>query len=121
MTEIFAEGLLKGKVVPVTSGGTGLEWAMGERFLSLGAKLVISGRREAVLRAAADELAGEVLPVPCDVRDPAQVSAMIDAAEARSGHVDVLVNNAAGNISQTERLSPRAVDAVLGTVLHGTL
>lgn len=120
MTEIFAEGLPKGKVVLVTGGGTGLERAIGERFLSLGAKLVISGRREAVLRAAADELAGE-LPVPCDVRDPEQVSAMIDAAEAHFGQVDVLVNNAAGNfISPTERLSPRAVDAVLGIVLHGT-
>jgi NAD(P)-dependent dehydrogenase (short-subunit alcohol dehydrogenase family) len=37
------------------------------------------------------------------------------------GAVDVLVNNAAGNFaSPTERLSHRAVDAVLGIVLHGT-
>ncbi len=121
MTEVFAEGLLKGKVVLVTGGGTGLGRAMGERFLALGAKLVISGRREAVLKEAADEMPGEVLNVPCDVRDPEQVSAMIDAAETHFGHVDVLVNNAAGNfISPTERLSPRAVDAVLNIVLHGT-
>ncbi len=121
MTEVFAEGLLEGKVVLVTGGGTGLGRAMGERFLALGAKLVISGRREAVLKEAADEMPGEVLSVPCDVRDPEQVSAMIDAAETHFGHVDVLVNNAAGNfISPTERLSPRAVDAVLNIVLHGT-
>ena len=62
-----------------------------------------------------------MLPVPCDVRDPEQVAAMIDAAESHFGQVDVLVNNAAGNfISPTERLSPRAVDAVLNIVLHGT-
>jgi len=121
VTEVFAEGLLEGKVVLVTGGGTGLGRAMGERFLALGAKLVISGRREAVLKEAADEMPGEVLSVPCDVRDPEQVSAMIDAAETHFGHVDVLVNNAAGNfISPTERLSPRAVDAVLNIVLHGT-
>lgn len=57
----------------------------------------------------------------CDVRDPAQVQQMVDAVEAHFGQVDVLINNAAGNfISPTERLSPRAVDAVLGIVLHGT-
>lgn len=121
MTEVFVNDLLRGKVILVTGGGTGLGRAMGERFLALGAKLVISGRREAVLQRAADELTGEVLPVPCDVRDPEQVSAMMDAAEAHFGRVDALVNNAAGNfVSPTERLSPRAVDAVLNIVLHGT-
>jgi len=123
--EVFAKDLLQGKVVLVTGGGTGLGRAMGERFLALGAKLVISGRREGVLQAAAKEMANgverEVLPVSCDVRDPEQVTAMIDAAEAHFGQVDVLVNNAAGNfISPTERLSARAVDAVLNIVLHGT-
>ncbi len=121
VTEVFAGDLLKDKVVLVTGGGTGLGRAMGERFLALGAKLVISGRREEVLQGAADEMPGEVLPVSCDVRDPEQVAAMIDTAETHFGQVDVLVNNAAGNfISPTERLSPRAVDAVLNIVLHGT-
>ena len=121
MTEIFAPGLLNDKVILITGGGSGLGRAMGERFLSLGAKLVIAGRREAVLREAAEAMPGEVLPVPCDVRDPEQVTALMDTAEAHFGRVDALVNNAAGNfISPTERLSFRAVDAVLGIVLHGT-
>ena len=119
--DVFAKTLLQGKVIVVTGGGTGLGRAMGERFLSLGAKLVITGRREEVLRAAAAEMDGEVLPVSCDVRDADQVTALMDAAEAHFGRVDALVNNAAGNfISPTERLSPRAVDAVLNIVLHGT-
>ena len=119
--EVFAKDLLQDKVIIITGGGTGLGRAMGERFLSLGAKLVITGRREEVLRAAATEMNGEVLPVACDVRDAAQVSALMDAAETHFGRVDGLVNNAAGNfISPTERLSARAVDAVLNIVLHGT-
>jgi NAD(P)-dependent dehydrogenase (short-subunit alcohol dehydrogenase family) len=45
---------------------------------------------------------------------------MIDAAWTHYGGIDVLINNAAGNFaSPTERLSPRAVDSVLGIVLHG--
>ncbi len=123
--EVFRQDLLRGKTVLITGGGTGLGRAMGERFLALGAKLVITGRREAVLEGAAQEMmaafGGEVLAVSADVRDPERVVALIDAAEAHFGRVDVLVNNAAGNfISPTERLSHRAVDAVLGIVLHGT-
>jgi NAD(P)-dependent dehydrogenase (short-subunit alcohol dehydrogenase family) len=121
---VFQPDLLKGKVILITGGGTGLGRSMGERFSQLGARLVIAGRREAVLQQAAAELGAqgaEVLPVPCDVRDPDRVQQMVEAAWSHFGRLDVLVNNAAGNFaSPTERLSPRAVDAVLNIVLHGT-
>lgn len=121
---MFQPDLLQDKVVLVTGGGTGLGRAMGERFVELGAKLVITGRRESVLEETARELCeggGDVFFHPCDIRDAAQVAALVDAVEAHYGRVDVLVNNAAGNfISPTERLSHRAVDAVLNIVLHGT-
>ncbi|MBW5448027.1 SDR family oxidoreductase [Cohnella sp. CFH 77786] len=120
----FAQDLLMDKVVLVTGGATGLGRAMGEMFLKLGAKLAIAGRREDVLKQAAAEMGaggGEVLWKSCDVRDPEQIRELAEALEQRFGRIDVLVNNAAGNfISPTERLSPRAVDAVLGIVLHGT-
>ena len=122
---VFAPGLLTGKVALITGGGTGLGRAMAERFLQLGAKVAICGRREQVLAEAATEMmqayGSEVLAVPCDIRDPAAVHAMIERAWSHFGHVDILVNNAAGNIaSPTERLSHRAVDSVLGIVLHGS-
>ncbi len=122
---MFSADLLKGKVVVITGGGTGLGRAMGERFLQLGAKLAIFSRRKEVLDAAAAEMTaahgGEVFTAACDVRDPEQIAATFDAIFAHYGRVDVLVNNAAGNFSSpTERLSHRAVDAVLGIVLHGS-
>jgi NAD(P)-dependent dehydrogenase (short-subunit alcohol dehydrogenase family) len=122
---MFQADLLQDKVILVTGGGTGLGRAMGERFLELGAKLAICGRRQEVAVQAAAEMAlstgGETFATRCDVRHPDQVEAMMDAVMERFGRIDVLVNNAAGNfISPTERLSPRAVDAVLGIVLHGT-
>ncbi|MCC3377341.1 SDR family oxidoreductase [Cohnella sp. REN36] len=120
----FAANLLQDKVVLITGGATGLGRAMGEQFLRLGAKLAIASRREEVLKQAAEEMGDdghEVFFQSCDVSDPAQIAALVDAVEERFGQIDVLVNNAAGNfISPTERLSPRAVDAVLGIVLHGT-
>ncbi|MWV42462.1 SDR family oxidoreductase [Paenibacillus sp. HJL G12] len=122
--EPFSSDLLKDKVVLVTGGATGLGRAMGEKFLKLGAKLAITGRREEVLQQTSSDLSASGYSVfykPCDVRDPAQISALVDAVEQHYGAVDILVNNAAGNfISPTERLSTRAVDAVLGIVLHGT-
>ncbi|WP_127530594.1 SDR family oxidoreductase [Paenibacillus kobensis] len=120
----FANDLLKNKVVLITGGATGLGRAMGEMFLELGAFLAIAGRREDVLKQAAEEMNGEenkVFYKCCDVRDPTQIQELVDAVEQHFGHIDVLVNNAAGNfISPTERLSHRAVDAVLNIVLHGT-
>jgi len=88
--------------------------------------VVIASRREAVLRTAADEMmashGGTVVPIACDVPDPEMVEAMIERAWTQCGGVDGLVNNAAGNIAApTERLSHRAVDSVLGIVLHGSM
>jgi NAD(P)-dependent dehydrogenase (short-subunit alcohol dehydrogenase family) len=115
---MFRTDLLKDKRILVTGGGTGLGFAMGQRFHDLGAKIVICGRREEVLREAAAKLDGEYHV--CDIREAAQVDAML-AAIWEKGPLDALVNNAAGNfIAKSEGLSPRAVDAVLGIVLHGT-
>jgi NAD(P)-dependent dehydrogenase (short-subunit alcohol dehydrogenase family) len=121
---MFQADLLKNKRILVTGGGTGLGLSMGRRFLELGARLVICGRREAVLREAAAKISGEtddeVEIHACDLRDPEEVEKLIEAIWT-SGPLDCLVNNAAGNfIARTEELSPRAIDAVLGIVLHGT-
>lgn len=122
---MFTADLLAGRHVLITGGGTGLGRAIGRRFLDLGASLVICGRRVPVLEATAAELRAEapgasVTAIGCDVRDPVQVEAMLDAIW-RQRPLDVLVNNAAGNfLAQSHRLSVRAVDAVLGIVLHGS-
>lgn len=121
---MFQPDLLKGKRVLVTGGGTGLGKSMGRRFVELGAELLICGRREAVLKETAEELGalgGRPVGIHAlDIRDPDAVEGLMDWAFA-GAPLDVLVNNAAGNfIARTETLSPRAVDSVLGIVLHGT-
>ncbi len=121
---MFDPNLLEGRRILVTGGGTGLGLSMGRRFRELGAELVICGRREEVLRAAADELGrdpgGKVEIHRCDIRDATAVDAMLEAIWA-TAPLDALVNNAAGNfIARSEELSPRAIDAVLGIALHGS-
>jgi NAD(P)-dependent dehydrogenase (short-subunit alcohol dehydrogenase family) len=120
---MFRDGLLAGKRILITGGGTGLGKSIGRRYVELGAELVICGRRGEVLRAAADELLRDVgariETHVCDVRDADAVEAMMDRIWD-NGPLDVLLNNAAGNfLARTERLSPRAVDAVIDIVLKG--
>jgi len=104
------QGCSKTKVILITGGGTGLGRAIGERFLGLGAKLAIAGRRAEVVAQTADELGalGELFFQATDVLRPNQVVYLLDAVAERFGRLDVLVNNAAGNfVSPTERLSYR--------------
>jgi NAD(P)-dependent dehydrogenase (short-subunit alcohol dehydrogenase family) len=122
---MFEKGLLAGKRILVTGGGSGLGAAMGRRFVELGAELVICGRRLESLEATAaqlrDDFGGKVSVVKCDIRDGASVEAMMDTIWD-AAPLDVLVNNAAATfIAQTERLSFRAADAVLAPTLHGAM
>src|SRR6266849_4388117 len=122
---MFEKGLLAGKRILVTGGGSGLGAAMGRRFVALGGELIICGRRLELLEAAAaqmrDDLGGKVAAVKCDIRDGAAVDAMMDAIW-REAPLDVLVNNAAATfIAQTEQLSFRAADAILAPTLHGAM
>ncbi len=121
---MFRDDLLQDKRVLVTGGGTGLGKSMGRRFLELGARLVICGRREDVLGETVAEFEadfpGRAAWHACDIRDADAVEAVIEEIWA-AGPLDVLVNNAAGNfLAKSETLSPRAVDAVVGIVLSGT-
>jgi NAD(P)-dependent dehydrogenase (short-subunit alcohol dehydrogenase family) len=122
---MFEKGLLAGKRILVTGGGSGLGAAMGHRFVELGAELIICGRRLELLEATAarmrSELGGKVGVIGCDIRDSAAVDAMMEQIW-REAPIDVLVNNAAATfIAQTEHLSPRAADAILAPTLHGTM
>ena len=122
---MLKEDSLKGKVIVVTGGGTGLGRAMSKYFLELGASVVITSRKIDVLNETAKELAeetkGNVLPVQCDVTDYNQVENLLEATLKKFNKVDVLVNNAAGNfISPTERLSNRAFDIIINIVLRGS-
>jgi NAD(P)-dependent dehydrogenase (short-subunit alcohol dehydrogenase family) len=122
---MFEKGLLRGKRILVTGGGSGLGAAMARRFVELGAELIICGRRLEVLESTANALRADidatVTTIQCDIRDGAAVEAMLDTVW-RAAPLDVLVNNAAATfVAQTHRLSFRAADAILAPTLHGTM
>jgi NAD(P)-dependent dehydrogenase (short-subunit alcohol dehydrogenase family) len=121
---MFEPTLLKDKVIVITGGGTGLGRSMALRFAELGAKLVITSRRQEVIDKTCEEIrekGAEALAVSCDVRDYPGVEAMIAKVVEGFGRVDCLVNNAAGNfLCPTEDLSPGGFNAIVGIVLGGS-
>ena len=122
---MFQPGLLNGKRILVTGGGTGLGREMADKYLELGAEIYICGRRKEVLDQTAKELmqmrGGSVKTRAIDIRDAESVDKMIEWIWNDGGPLTGLVNNAAGNfISRTEDLSHRGFDAIANTVFHGT-
>jgi NAD(P)-dependent dehydrogenase (short-subunit alcohol dehydrogenase family) len=123
--KMLRDDALKGKVIVVTGGGSGLGKAMTKYFMELGAQVAITSRDIEKLINTAKELEAETggtcLPLQCDVRHYAEVETMLEGVLKAFGKVDVLLNNAAGNfISPTERLSANAFDTVIDIVLKGT-
>jgi NAD(P)-dependent dehydrogenase (short-subunit alcohol dehydrogenase family) len=122
---MFKDGLLKGKRILVTGGGTGLGKEIAKRYAELGAELWIAGRRGGVLQETASELT-KAYGVPVrthsvDIRDAQAVDAMVERIWQESGPLTGLVNNAAGNfISPTKDLSVNGFNAIANTVFHGT-
>ena len=123
--KMLRDDALKGKVIVVTGGGSGLGKAMTQYFLELGAKVAITSRDLSKLTHTATELetktGGTCLPLQCDVRHYEEVENMLEQFLKAFGKVDALLNNAAGNfISPTERLSANAFDTIIDIVLKGT-
>jgi citronellol/citronellal dehydrogenase len=91
-----------GRTAIVTGGGTGIGRATARELARTGARVAICGRRSEPLeetRAELEAAGREVVAMPCDVREPEQVEAFLDAVEDRLGPVDVLINNAGGQFA----------------------
>lgn len=86
-------GLLQDKVAVVTGAGKGIGRAIAEAYASEGAKVVVSDLDAQSAEAVAASLDG-ASSVACDVREDAQVKALVDAAVAEHGRLDIMVPNA---------------------------
>jgi NAD(P)-dependent dehydrogenase (short-subunit alcohol dehydrogenase family) len=88
---------LKGRVALVTGGSIGLGRQVAQALAEMGADIVLCARKRERCEQAAQELEAlgvHALALACDVTDAEQIHAVVDAATARFGRIDVLVNNA---------------------------
>ena len=112
-----------GRVALITGASQGIGEAIAERLAAEGCNLVLTSRRQDACEAVGERLAGddvETLAVAMDVGDLDSVTAAVDAALERFGHIDFLVNNA--GITRDNlllRMNPDDWDAVLRTDLTG--
>lgn len=90
-----------GKVAFITGGGTGIGRATAERIVSSGGKVVIAGRREQPLVEMVSRHPGNASHVVMDLADWQSQANALDAVMDRHGRLDILVNNAAIQITKS--------------------
>ncbi len=110
------------RVAVVTGGSTGIGAAVARRFADAGARVFITGRRQAELDAAASAIGPAVDAIRCDVSDLSDLDALFAAVRERAGRIDVLVANAGGGDFQAlADITEEHFDRTFATNVKGTL
>lgn len=121
---IFRADAFTDKVIIVTGGGSGIGRCTAHELASLGAQVVITGRKIEKLEKVSQEIledGGKIDFIVCDNRDEEQVKNMIAEVIEKFGKLDGLVNNAGGQFPSTlESISANGFDAVIRNNLHAT-
>jgi citronellol/citronellal dehydrogenase len=121
-SEVFVEDALAGQVAIVTGGGTNLGKAAAAELARCGASVVIVGRREEVLEAAAGEIGKGCSIVAGDIRDEAEAERIIQTCLDRHDRLDFLLNNAGGQyFVPAESITKKGWRAVRRLNVEGTL
>ena len=119
----FAPGLFQGRVIVVTGGGSGIGRCTAHELASLGAHVVLIGRKLARLQDTAGEIVadgGRASFHACDIRQEEAVRTVVTAIVGAHGRIDGLVNNAGGQyITPLENISAKGWQAVIDTNLTG--
>jgi peroxisomal 2,4-dienoyl-CoA reductase len=121
---MFTNDTLRGRVALVTGGGSGIGLEIATAYARLGAAVMLVGRTEDRVQAAAENLVrahGQAAACKCDVRNYEEVKQAVEATVAKFGALDILVNNAAGNfVCPSAELSPKGFRTVVDIDLNGT-
>jgi citronellol/citronellal dehydrogenase len=121
-SEVFAPGLLSGRVALVTGGGTGLGKATALELARCGATVVIAGRRAEVLEGAVAEIGAAADWIVGDIRERGDAERLVVTVLERYGKLDVLVNNAGGQyFSPAEGITAKGWRAVWRLNVEGML
>lgn len=85
---------LEGKTALITGGGTGIGLGIAKEFIKANAKIIITGRREDILKNACAELGENANYVVSDLSVLSTIPELVTSIESKFGSIDILVNNA---------------------------
>jgi gluconate 5-dehydrogenase len=106
---------LDGQLALVTGGGTGLGLGMCQALTEAGARVVMTGRREAPLREACARLGPAAFWIRHDITELQTIPALVAEIEDRFGRLDILINNAGNHL---KRPALQTSDADLAGILQ---
>lgn len=110
---------LEGKLALVTGGGTGIGLEIARCMTAAGATVVITGRREEVLRDAVEYLGKSAQYLVNDITDLSAIDGLVARIEATHGPLDILVNNAGINLKKPAlEVTDEEFSRILHTNLH---
>jgi NAD(P)-dependent dehydrogenase (short-subunit alcohol dehydrogenase family) len=113
---------LDGKIAVITGGNSGIGLATAKVFVKEGARVYITGRRQAELEAAAVFLGSRATPVLGDVTKPADLDRLYDQIRAEAGRVNIVFANAgAGALAPLGGLTEEDVDYQLNVNVKGVI
>ncbi len=112
---------LDGQLAVVTGGGTGLGFGICRALTEAGARVILTGRREDVLRRACDQLGEAASYMQHDVTELSSIPALAGHIEERFGPLDILVNNAGNHLKKSAvETSDADLAGILQTHLFGS-
>ncbi|MEO6779771.1 MAG: NAD(P)-dependent oxidoreductase [Bradyrhizobium sp.] len=122
---------LKGKTLFVSGGSRGIGLAIALRAARDGANVAIAAKTaephpklKGTIYTAADEIraaGGRALPILCDIREEAQVTAAVDQCVAEFGSIDICVNNASAiSLTNSQATDMKRFDLMMGINTRGT-
>ncbi len=112
---------LTGKLALVTGGGSGLGLGISKAFVEANAKVIITGRREEVLKNACLEYPESMFYVVNDITETNTLRRLVNGIEKKHGKLDILVNNAGINMKKDMLdVTDEEFDNILETNLNGT-
>jgi NAD(P)-dependent dehydrogenase (short-subunit alcohol dehydrogenase family) len=115
-------GKLDGKVAVITGANSGIGLATAKRFAQEGARLFITGRRQAELDAAVLEIGGDVTAVQGDVAKLPDLDRLFDVVRETAGKIDIIFANAGGgSFAVLGAITEEHYDSTFDTNVKGTL
>ncbi|WP_366248784.1 SDR family oxidoreductase [Terribacillus aidingensis] len=115
-------GRFEGKVVVVTGGTSGIGLTTAQRFVSEGAYVFITGRRQMELEAAVKLLGERVTGVQGDISNLKDLDKLFDKVKQEKGHLDILFANAGiGSILPLSQITEEQYNTTFGVNVKGTL